>query len=102
MNGMFEEFVKKISNELKRELPGFSVQKLMAPLGGRHPSDYLHKKESPKKSAVLVLLYPAINGHDIKTVFILRPENESDSHAGQISFPGGGYDETDTDLSETA
>ncbi|MEK6615378.1 MAG: CoA pyrophosphatase [Bacteroidota bacterium] len=99
---LFEEFVKKLSDEFNRKLPGFSAQKLMAPLGNRHPNTFLNKNKSPKKSAVLLLLYPAINRKDIKTVFILRPENESGSHAGQISFPGGGYDETDIDLSGTA
>lgn len=106
---MFEEFVKKISNELKRELPGFSAQNLMAPLDRNPTIKYLRKNHSPKKSAVLILFYPgwALQPPNsefgtLKTVLILRPDNEGGSHAGQISFPGGGYDETDTDLSETA
>ena len=99
---MIEDFLKKISYEINSDLPGFSAQKLMAPLGNRHPSAYLKKNECPKKSAVLVLLYPAMTGNSVKTVFILRPENEGGSHAGQISFPGGGFDDSDADLSITA
>ena len=99
---MFEKFVKKISEEIKGELPGFSAQKLMAPLGRRPPLDYLKEGITPKKSAVLILLYPQIEPFAVKTVLILRPENEGGNHAGQVSFPGGGFDESDKDLSETA
>lgn len=84
------------------ELPGFSAQKLMAPLGRKPPSDYMDMGISPKKSAVLILLYADPNHFRVKTVFILRTENEGGSHAGQISFPGGGMDESDKNLSETA
>lgn len=128
MNDMFEEFVKKLSHQFKRELPGFSAQNLMAPLGRKSTIDYLSKglsvrwnadsvtlfgEEShrthsenknvvPKKSAVLILLFPDSADTLVKTVLILRPENEGGSHAGQISFPGGGYDESDGDLFQTA
>ena len=100
MNDMFEEFIKKLSEEIKRELPGFSAQKQMAPLGRKPPLEYLKKGAVPKKSAVLILLYP--ESGTIKTVLILRPENEGGNHAGQISFPGGGIHESDKDLAETA
>lgn len=99
---MFEEFVKKLAFEISGELPGFSAQKMMAPLGRRPPSDYLKEDIQPKKSAVLILLFPQLDPFEIKTLFILRPENEGGSHAGQIAFPGGGFDSKDKDLSETA
>ncbi|MBI4930110.1 MAG: CoA pyrophosphatase [Bacteroidetes bacterium] len=99
---MFEEFVKKLSAEIKKDLPGFSAQKLMAPLGRTPPGEYLKENVVPKKSAVLILLYPDVRKFSPKTVLILRPENEGGNHAGQVSFPGGGYDDSDIDLSETA
>lgn len=98
---MFEEFIKKLSDEFKRELPGISAQNLMAPFGKRPPSEY-NKGSVPKKSAVLLLLFPDSTNDSVKTVLILRPENEGGIHAGQISFPGGSYDESDGDLSQTA
>ena len=98
---MFQEFVKKLSEELKKELPGFSAQKQMAPLGRKPPSDYLGKI-TPKKSAVLMLLFPGTNHRIVKTVFILRPDTEGGSHVGQVALPGGGLDTSDKDLSETA
>lgn len=99
---MFEEFVKKLSYQFKRQLPGFSAQKLMAPLGRKPTIEYLNENTVPKKSAVLILLFPGSENTLVKTVLILRPEHESGTHAGQISFPGGGYDESDEDLFQTA
>lgn len=99
---MFEKFVEKISEEIKAGLPGFSAQKLMAPLGRKPPLEYLKEGVTPKKSAVLILLYPQVEPFSVRTVLILRPENEGGNHAGQVSFPGGGFDESDKDLSETA
>lgn len=99
---MLEEFSKKIAAEIKRDLPGFSAQKLMAPLGRKPPIEYLKENIVPQKSAVLILLYPDLVTFSPKTVLILRPENEGGNHAGQVSFPGGGYHDSDTDLSQTA
>ena len=99
---MFDEIIKKLEIELKRELPGFSAQKLMAPLGRRPPIEYLGENIIPKKSAVLILLYPDAGSRIVKTVLIHRPENEIGAHAGQVSFPGGGYEYPDIDLSVTA
>ncbi|HEY4799391.1 MAG TPA: CoA pyrophosphatase [Bacteroidia bacterium] len=99
---MFDLFIKKIAAELKNELPGFSAQKYMAPLGRRNPNEYIKAENPPKISAVLLLLYPEVKTQSVNTVFIVRPMNESGNHAGQISFPGGGVDETDIDLAATA
>lgn len=97
----FEKTVKFLASELKRDLPGFSAQKLMAPLGRKPPIEYLKENIVPKKSAVLILIFPG-EWHLPKTVLILRPEKENGPHAGQISFPGGRYDSADGDLSKTA
>jgi len=50
-------------------------------------------------SAVLVLLYP-VNAK-IYTVLMLRPQ-EQGVHSGQVSFPGGKYEETDGTFMNTA
>lgn len=101
---MFEEFVRKLTYEISRELPGFSAQKMMAPLGRRPPLDYLKEGAVPKNSAVLVLLYPfAIeNSLTINTVLIVRSDNEGGMHGGQVAFPGGRMDDSDKDLAATA
>ncbi len=97
---MFNSFINSLSAELKKDLPGFSAQKTMAPLGRKPPAEYLKKDVNPKSSAVLILLYPKLV--DVCTVLIVRPEKEGSKHAGQIAFPGGGFEVLDKDLSETA
>src|ERR1039457_5266693 len=98
----FEVFTALLIFELKKELPGFSAQNQMDPIGRKSANEYLNANESPKKSAVMILLYPDANVSDIQVVLIVRSENEKGNHSGQISFPGGGFDETDLDLSATA
>ncbi len=54
-----------------------------------------------KKAAVLILLYP--KGSDWHFVLMERTSRfGNDKHKGQISLPGGAYETTDADLSETA
>lgn len=52
-----------------------------------------------RQAAVLILLYPIQN----KTHFTLikRPTYDG-THSGQIAFPGGKWEESDNDLTETA
>ena len=98
----FEQFATKLTFELKKELPGFSAQNRMDPIGRKTANEYLNVNSSPKKSAVMILLYPEIHTLSIQVVLIVRSENEKGNHSGQISFPGGGFDEMDLDLSATA
>lgn len=64
----------------------------------RRQLDFNHQAPA-KKSAVLILLYKAND----KWHLILTKRNEYDgSHSGQICFPGGKKEETDSDLLATA
>src|ERR1035437_1696213 len=98
----FEEFAEKLVFELKKELPGFSAQNHMDPIGRKAADEYINAKISPKKSAVMILLYPNENASSVHVMLIIRAENEKGSHSGQISFPGGGFDESDAHLSDRA
>jgi 8-oxo-dGTP pyrophosphatase MutT (NUDIX family) len=53
----------------------------------------------PRESAVLVLLSEGEHGPE---VLLLRRAHGLGSHAGQVAFPGGKADPTDTDLIDTA
>jgi 8-oxo-dGTP pyrophosphatase MutT (NUDIX family) len=53
----------------------------------------------PRQAGVLLLLYPI--GGRLHLVFTVRPTN-LEHHAGQVSFPGGGWEERDASLAETA
>jgi 8-oxo-dGTP pyrophosphatase MutT (NUDIX family) len=84
-----------LEQELKRPLPGIDAQLKMAP-GMRR----LESGEQPlRNGGVLILIYP----HERKlfTVFIKRTEYDG-VHSGQVSFPGGIYEEEDGSLVQTA
>ena len=81
---------------MQRPLPGMAAQVTMAP----RPRPFRPPDGStPRQAGVLVLLYPV--GGRLHLVFTVRPAN-LDHHAGQVSFPGGGWEEGDTSLAETA
>lgn len=88
-----------LNEALKKPLPGWEGQKIMSSVGYD-----LHRqaKNSSKKAAVMLLLFPDENGA-IQTVYIQRPSNNpNDKHSGQISFPGGQVEKDDKSMEETA
>ncbi len=92
-----DEFARRLGIALTRTpLPGVPAQQKMSS-GNRiwaPPAD-----ETPRQSAVLALLYPAPEG--VALLFTLRPARLA-HHGGQVSFPGGGKEENDTTLAQTA
>lgn len=96
----FAPFIQLLRANLQSPLPGFEIQMKMAPYprsGGRLPYDA--PKADARHSAVLVLLYPHMG--ELHLVLTLRPTYDG-THSGQVSFPGGRYEEGDGDLTETA
>ncbi|HET6227003.1 MAG TPA: CoA pyrophosphatase [Bacteroidia bacterium] len=94
-------FIEQLKVKLTEPLPGQAAQFLMVPgeiaqLKNKYAQPLNHQ---PKKSAVLILLYPLENG--ISTVLIERAVYVG-VHSGQIAFPGGKAEETDPDLKYTA
>ena len=71
----------------------------MAPLPrpGWHPDD--RPDDPARQSGVLVLLY-SLQGR-LHVPLIVRPTYDG-THSGQVAFPGGGSEEGDGDLTETA
>jgi 8-oxo-dGTP pyrophosphatase MutT (NUDIX family) len=94
-----KEFADRLRIEISKGLPGTEVQWALA------SSDKLVKdfpripRKDSEEAAVLILLYP-VNGI-VYTVFIQRPEYNG-VHGGQISFPGGKKESSDSDLKQTA
>ena len=77
-------------------LPGPEAQATMAPRPRRlEPFPGVE----PRQAGVLLVLYPIDD--DLHTVLTLRQPNLQ-HHAGQVSLPGGGWEEGDTTLQETA
>ncbi|HEY0029794.1 MAG TPA: CoA pyrophosphatase [Bacteroidia bacterium] len=96
---MIPDFFSKLKNRLAEFLPGEEAQFAMAPLKRKRLSEIPLETYQPRKSAVLILLFPANNS--IHTLLIRRPEYEG-AHSGQAAFPGGKFEESDRDLEQTA
>ncbi len=97
---MTEKFISNLKEQLNSHpLPGEDIQFLMAPITRQKIKQLEPKNYFPKKSAVLILLYP--HGNSINTILIQRPVYEG-VHSGQIAFPGGKFEENDRILENTA
>ncbi len=95
------ELTQKLLNSF---LPGQSSHLRMAPITRLEEMKKvnLHKGNSannPRESAVLILLYP--KNHSIYIAMIKRATDNT-VHSGQISFPGGKVEDTDSSLMNTA
>jgi 8-oxo-dGTP pyrophosphatase MutT (NUDIX family) len=89
---------KQLRVQLQKPLPGLEAQVKMSPRA-RIDEIFNVKSELPRKSAVLILLYP--NQNSLFIPFIERAKNGG-VHSGQISLPGGKFEDFDSDLSQTA
>ena len=94
-----DTFIERLKLQLTMPLPGQEAQFLMVPEIVAARKQGIPQDRAPKKSAVLILLYPFQNG--ISTVLIERTVYTG-VHSGQIAFPGGKAEETDPDLKYTA
>jgi 8-oxo-dGTP pyrophosphatase MutT (NUDIX family) len=92
--------IEELKQKFLQPLPGISSHQKMSP--GHRVEEFSGSTDIlplPRKSAVLILLFPD-NGK-LKTVFIKRSEYEG-VHSGQISFPGGKYEQSDKTFEDTA
>lgn len=98
---MFEvdQFIEKLKKRLEHPLPGEEHQYKMAPSKRFRMGELAMDKFDPRKSAVLILLFPFENV--VKTVLIERPVYEG-VHSGQVAFPGGKFEIDDIQLVNTA
>jgi 8-oxo-dGTP pyrophosphatase MutT (NUDIX family) len=94
----FREFEKQISLSLQ-SLPGADAQYLMAPVKRQSLEDLLAQNPNPNKSAVLILITPV---DDEISITLTKRTKGRGPHSGQISFPGGRYEEEDVSLVNTA
>ena len=58
------------------------------------------RSETVRQAAVAAILRPV--GNTLETLFIQRAVKQGDPWSGQMAFPGGHYEEGDTNLEETA
>ncbi|MFZ1827206.1 MAG: CoA pyrophosphatase [Candidatus Competibacteraceae bacterium] len=99
MSDPFAHFVEQLRCDLSAPLPGQAAQHRMAPRP-RSGGDYSDTaRPDTRQGGVLALFYPT-NGR-VHLALILRP-TYSGVHSGQVGLPGGGREEADADLAETA
>ncbi len=95
----FTSFIHKLEDQLQRPLPGLMAQLKMSSMSRVRELMKDGPREDAVQSSVLVLLYPA--DQEIKLVLMLRPHYDG-VHSGQISLPGGKYEDGDESLIYTA
>jgi 8-oxo-dGTP pyrophosphatase MutT (NUDIX family) len=99
MTTTFEQFIAALHHDLQQPLPGRAAQYNMAPM----PRPGSERDDTPdpnaRQSSVLLLFYP----YEETAYFplILRPTYPG-VHSGQVSLPGGGFEQGDGDLIHTA
>ena len=94
-------FLSLKTNLIEIPLPGLDAHSLLAP--SYRISDLKkinYNIVNSKIAAVLILLFPSPNGQ-LNLVLIERSKYPG-IHSGQISFPGGKYENQDNELWETA
>ena len=95
----FDQLIAKISDNIDKQLPGFSAHKKLQPYLASAKSINIPANPFAKKSAVMVLLFP--KDEKINVIYIERPANTG-VHSKQISFPGGGREKNDKNYIQTA
>jgi 8-oxo-dGTP pyrophosphatase MutT (NUDIX family) len=93
----FEQLVQTLKHHINQGLPGIEAHKKLAP-PGRFPKDGdpYQPRHDTKIAATLMLIYPDENQR-LHFPLIVRPENQG-VHSGQVSFPGGRFEEEDQDF----
>jgi 8-oxo-dGTP pyrophosphatase MutT (NUDIX family) len=95
----YQNFILSITKALKEPLPGEAAHNRLSWFKRRSFKEEVVPNPSYKESAVMILIWPADNG--LRCLLIRRPDYEG-VHSGQIAFPGGGREASDSDLLQTA
>jgi len=93
-------FIKQLKSQLEAPLPGLDAQLKMSTIDHKTAKLNFKMPENPKIAAVLCLLFPKDDEWHIS--LMRRTAHDKDKHAGQISFPGGSYEQTDSSVEFTA
>ncbi len=106
-------FVDNLRQRLTEPLPGHLAHRRMSPIPRTGTEPGYVPPIPPRRGGVLILFYPgdAPSNHPdsdptqrndtLCLPLILRPTYDG-THSGQVSFPGGGQEEIDADITDTA
>lgn len=96
---MTVNFIQKLKKRLELSLPGDTSHQVMRPLLKNGERIRFPVPKKPRQGAVLILFYESEG--KIRFPLIQRPRYDG-PHSGQISLPGGKWEEDDQDLVQTA
>ena len=97
---MFQIFINNLIDKLQEPLPGLDAQFELAHVNRQNITLNSKDTELYKPSAVLILIYP--NCTEKASILLIERTAYNGHHSGQIAFPGGKAEVTDSSLQETA
>ena len=96
---MIKGFSHRLYQLLTIELPGVVAHRVMAPVTRPLKAFDLTDYPDAKVAAVMILLYPK---QDTVYLALIKRPDYGGVHSGQVSFPGGKSEDSDTDYQFTA
>lgn len=96
-----DNLIETLRERLSGPLPGMEAQFRMA---FARRAEELRRNPAPPPDAKVACVLNLLHWHEghWRTVLIQRTENPRDRHSGQVSFPGGRYEESDGELVNVA
>lgn len=91
-----EDLINRLKTRVKLPLPGFKAQERMI---GRVLPMPVQVPENARPGAVLCLLFPL---NDELHILLMKRMEDKTAHSGQVSFPGGSYEQQDANYRATA
>ena len=88
-----------LKTAFKQPLPGIKGHQLLMPSYRNSLDLEAVASKNPKRAGVLVHLFEGVDG--IEVLLMKRPEYDG-THSGQVSFPGGKFEDGDHTLENTA
>lgn len=95
----YQEFKSALKSASTRSLPGEPAQMDLAPMGRNSLSEMNLDLNLVRKAAVLALFE---NYQGIARLILTSRQVYAGAHSGQVSFPGGSFEEDDVSLKVTA
>lgn len=90
------EFTEQLRHALGQPLPGLEAQERMMGRVKRMPGEI---PANARPSAVLCLIFPV---EEVPHILFMKRKEDNTAHSGQVSFPGGRYEEQDANYRATA
>ncbi len=92
------QFIERLEREMEEELPGQQAQFLMAPV---ERQQIIEIPDDSNLACVLALIFPKKKEWHVALIERVS-DNLNDVHAGQLSFPGGRFEESDYSYQDCA